>query len=43
MDDLASKHVTSGIYLTSTEWADDYNKRNNPFTGRIDTVKVEQK
>jgi hypothetical protein len=27
----------------TTSWADNYNERNNPFTGQIDTVTVEPK
>jgi hypothetical protein len=25
----------------TTSWTDDYNERNNPFNGQLDTVTVE--
>ena len=41
-DQLLAETVDMGVDET-TSWTDDYNERNNPFTGPIDTVAVEPK
>jgi hypothetical protein len=41
-DQLLGETVDVGVDET-TSWTDDYNERNNPFTGPIDTVAVEPK
>ena len=41
-DQLLAETADVGVDET-TSWTDDYNERNNPFTGQIDTVTVEPK
>jgi hypothetical protein len=41
-DQLLAETVDMGVDET-TSWTDDYNERNNLFTGQIDSVTVKPK